>query len=144
MNEHYDKVFRKDIDIMDMRNVADDTYDVVVCNHVLEHINDYKKALNEIYRVLKPGGKLICSFPILENLPTLIEETEHTEENKAKRIKLYGQYDHLRIFGADSAEILRKAGFSVSRIDGNKAPQAILPIIGPADYDVNYLFICSK
>ena len=131
---------------LDIENTSqlNESWDIIICNHVLEHVNDYQKALIEIYRILKSGGIFICSFPILENLKTLIEEKEHTEENKAKRLELYGQADHLRIFGSDSDELLRQAGFIVSRIDGNDMPDSILPIIGPADYDVNYLFCCQK
>lgn len=51
---------------------------------------------------------------------------------------------HLRIFGADSKEILSAAGFKVSIIDGRKMDKCILPVVGPADYDVNYLFLCEK
>lgn len=122
----------------------DDSWDWIVCNHVLEHVENYQTALHELCRILKPGGTLIISFPILSSLPTVIEETEHTEENKKKRLQLYGQADHLRIFGADSREILEKAGFRVSVINGDKMPKQILPVTGPADYDVNYLFVCRK
>ena len=112
-------------------------------------MDDYKKALMELYRILVPGGILIISFPILESLSTLIEEhdvpaNETEEERRARRLKNYGQADHLRIFGADSAEMLKHAGFKVSKINGDKCPQSILPITGPADYDVNYLFVCKK
>lgn len=131
---------------LDIENTEqpDESWDWVICNHVLEHVYNYRKALEEMYRILKPGGTLICSFPILENQETLIEETEHTEENKTKRLKLYGQFDHLRIFGRDSEELLRSIGFEVTKIDGNKMPEEIYPVIGPADYDVNYLFLCRK
>lgn len=131
---------------IDIENTGqpDESWNWVICNHVLEHVDDHRKALKEIHRILKPGGALICSFPILESLETLIEETEHTEENKAKRLRLYGQIDHLRIFGRDSEDMLRSMGFDVSRIDDENMPAAILPVIGPADYDVNYLFLCRK
>ncbi len=124
--------------------LPDSSWDFIVCNHVLEHVFDYKKALSELYRILKPGGTLIISFPILASLPTLIEETEHTEENIKKRLQLYGQKDHLRIFGTDSKEMLVGAGFEVAMIEGEGMPTEILPVVGPADYDVNYLFECKK
>ncbi len=131
---------------LDIENTGqpDESWDIIICNHVLEHVNDYQKALNEVYRILKTGGMFICSFPILENLSSVIEEKEHTEDNKAKRLRLYGQADHLRIFGADSNIILSQVGFKVSKIDGNAMAKSIMPIIGPADYDVNYLFCCRK
>lgn len=65
-------------------------------------------------------------------------------KNKKRKMELYGQADHLRIFGADSREMLEDAGFSVSLIDGDSMPASIMPVTGPADYDVNYLFICRK
>lgn len=136
------------LDIQDTK-LPDNSWDWIICNHVLEHVDDYKKALRELHRILAPGGTLIISFPILESLPSVIEEhdvpaNETEDERRARRLKNYGQADHLRIFGADSAAILAAAGFKVSKINGDKCPQSILPITGPADYDVNYLFVCKK
>ena len=122
----------------------DASWDLIVCNHVLEHVHSYQSAIKELYRILKPGGTLICSFPIFEKNRTVIEEAGHTEADKAERRKKYGQADHLRVFGADSEELLKGFGFSVKRIDGNQMPKEILPVVGPADYDVNYLFVCRK
>lgn len=119
-------------------------WDLVICNHVLEHVNDYRKALIELRRILKPGGVLICSFPIMENLETLIEEDGHDDEQKSKRIELYGQADHLRVFGADSKDLLMRVGFEVIVIEGGTMPESIMPVTGPADYDVNYLFVCKE
>jgi len=133
--------------------LPDNSWDWIICNHVLEHVNDYHKALRELYRILSPGGTLIISFPILSSLSTLIEEgqegrevpeNETEEELRSRRLQNYGQADHLRIFGADSMKILSSIGFNVSAINGDKMPQEILPITGPADYDVNYLFVCKK
>ena len=133
--------------------LPDNSWDWIICNHVLEHVNDYQKALRELYRILSPNGTLIISFPILSALPTLIEEgqegrevpeNETEEERRSRRLQNFGQADHLRIFGADSAKILSSTGFKVSVINGEKMPKEILPITGPADYDVNYLFVCKK
>lgn len=122
----------------------DCSWDWIICNHVLEHVADYRKALSELYRILKPGGILIISFPILSSLPTVIEEKAHSGHNTRERLERYGQADHLRVFGADSKEILSSFNFRVAVIDGSKMPESILPVTGPADYDVNYLFLCRK
>ena len=128
---------------LDIQNTGEPTesYDWIFCNHVLEHIPDYRKALTELHRILKPGGHLICSFPIDESW-------EKTEENicadEAERLSRFGQVDHLRVFGRDGEEILRNAGFSVERIEGDTMDDTILPVPGPADYDMNYLFLCTK
>lgn len=129
--------------------LQDSSWDWIICNHVLEHVDNYKSALHEIYRILKPGGKLIISFPILSFLPTVIEEhdlpdNETEEERKARRLEKFGQVDHLRIFGIDSKEMLLQVGFKVDIIDGRKMSKLIMPVVGPADYDVNYLFLCEK
>lgn len=128
------------LDIQDTGQAAE-SYDWVFCNHVLEHIPDYKKALAEIRRLLKPGGHMVCSFPIDESYDSV---QENIRADAAERLARFGQVDHLRVFGRDSEEILRSAGFSVTRIAGENMPPSILPVLGPADYDVNYLFLCEK
>jgi len=128
---------------LDIENtgLADSTWDWIICNHVLEHVNDYQKALQELRRILKPDGRLIISFPIDETLET-VQENRNADENE--RIKPFGQIDHWRLFGRDSEIMLRTAGFSVSEISGNGLPDSIRPYTGPADYDVNYLFLCKR
>ena len=127
------------LDIQDTGEPAG-SWDWIFCNHVLEHVPDYKKALRELHRILKPGGKLICSFPIDESYETLIENPNAGESD---RIVRFGQSDHLRVFGRDSEQILSRAGFKVSRIEGAESEESIMPVVGPADYDVNYLFLCE-
>ena len=126
----------------------DNSWDIVFCNHVLEHVKEYKKALEELRRVLKPGGKLICSFPIDENYKTVYEDVsladDMSEEADRERIRRFGQIDHLRVFGLDSKQLLEEAGFVVSVIDGDTMPEEICPVVGPADYDSNKLFVCAK
>lgn len=91
------------------------TYDLILCNHVLEHIVDDIKALKEIYRVLKPGGKAILQVPID------IEKEKSYEDNKIinpeDRNKHFGQYDHVRIYGMDFFQKLSKVGFRFEKID---------------------------
>lgn len=127
---------------------TDNSWDIVFCNHVLEHVKEYKKALGELRRILKPGGKLICSFPIDENYKTVYEDVtladDMSEEADRERIRRFGQRDHLRVFGLDSKQLLEEAGFVVSVIDGDTMTEEICPVVGPADYDSNKLFVCRK
>ena len=96
---------------LDVQNMPFDenSFDVVLCNHVLEHVSDDKLALSELYRVMKPGGFGIFQVPIDVSI-------EKTQEDKAintpeLREKHYGQRDHLRLYGADYPNRLSKAGF---------------------------------
>lgn len=122
--------------------LMEETYDYVFCNHVLEHVDDYKKALKEIHRILRTNGKLVCSFPIDETYNNTFEDTSKT--TTIQRVETFGQYDHKRIFGSDAKEIIEQEGFLVQVYHGENLSPTILPIVGPADYDKNYLFICKK
>lgn len=135
---------------LDMDNIdqPDNSWDVVFCNHVLEHVPDFRQALRELRRILKPGGMLICSFPIDSGYATVYEDTtlvrDSSPEADQERIRKFGQIDHLRVFGRDSKQLLEKAGFLVSIISGDTMPTEICPVVGPADYDSNQLFVCRK
>lgn len=93
----------------------DDTYDVIFCNHVLEHIPDDTKAMQELYRVMKPGGFGIFQIPQDLRRETTFEDDSITD--KAERAKIFGQYDHVRIYGRDYFDKLRSIGFEVKEID---------------------------
>ena len=93
----------------------DDTFDVVLCNHVLEHIPDDTKAMSELYRILKPGGWGIFQIPQDLNRAETFED--NTITNKEERAKIFGQYDHVRIYGRDYFDKLRSIGFNVNEID---------------------------
>ena len=97
---------------LDVTNIdlPDNQYDVVICNHVLEHVNDVNKAFSEIKRILKPGGWAILMVPINPNVDTW-EDPSITDPEERKRN--FGQYDHVRQFGRDYAQVLEKAGFTV-------------------------------
>ena len=129
------------LDIQDTK-LPDESYDVVVCNHVLEHVDDFRKALRELYRILRKGGKLICSFPMDPKVELLDEDPSVNTE--AGRLARFGQNDHKRVFGMKADQFLQEAGFKVTPICGEDYPEEILPVVGPADYDINRLFVCEK
>ncbi len=129
------------LDLTDI-DLPDACFDVVVCNHVLEHVADWRAALREIRRILRPGGLLVCSFPIDPHLPTVDEDASVADP--AGRIARFGQHDHLRVFGRDSARLLEDAGFRVQIARGADCPDVIRPVIGPADYDSPNIFFCWR
>ena len=94
---------------------ADNSYDVILCNHVLEHIPDDTKAMQELYRVLKPNGWGIFQIPQDLKRETTFEDNSITD--KADRAKIFGQYDHVRVYGLDYFDKLRSVGFKVEAVD---------------------------
>lgn len=93
----------------------DAEFDVILCNHVLEHIPDDTKAMQELYRVLKPGGFGIFQIPQDLNREISFEDDSITD--KIERARIFGQYDHVRIYGRDYFDKLRRVGFKVSEVD---------------------------
>ncbi|MBR9914755.1 MAG: methyltransferase domain-containing protein [Algicola sp.] len=93
----------------------DNSYDVILCNHVLEHIPDDTKAMQELFRVLKPGGYGIFQIP--QDLSRDVTFEDDTITDKAERTKIFGQYDHVRVYGRDYFDKLRSVGFKVEEID---------------------------
>ena len=89
-------------------------YDFILCNHVLEHIDDDIKAMSELYRVLKKGGIGIFQIPIDINRDKTFEDS--SIKNPKERNKVFGQYDHVRIYGTDYYDRLRSVGFSVEQV----------------------------
>lgn len=100
------------MDITDI-HYPDDTFDIVYCSHVLEHIPDDRKAMRELHRVLRPGGWAILQVPIASG--STFEDRSVT--NSQERERLFGQHDHVRRYGLDYQDRLREAGFDVT-IDG--------------------------
>ena len=94
--------------------LEDNTYDFILCNHVLEHINDDIKAMSELYRVLKKGGIGIFQIPIDINRDKTFEDS--SIKDPKERNKVFGQYDHVRIYGMDYYDRLKSVGFSVEQI----------------------------
>ncbi|WP_197091144.1 class I SAM-dependent methyltransferase [Ancylomarina euxinus] len=91
---------------------SDETYDVVICNHVLEHVDDDAKAMSEIYRILKPGGFAILQVPQDADAEKTYEDASITDP--VEREKHFLQKDHVRLYGLDYAERLTSVGFKVT------------------------------
>jgi len=96
----------------------DNSFDVIFCNHVLEHIPDDKKAMQELFRVLKKGGFGIFQVPQDLNMDITFEDNSITD--KKERARIFGQYDHVRVYGKDYFDRLREIGFKVNEIDYTK------------------------
>lgn len=93
----------------------DNSYDIILCNHVLEHIPDDTKAMQELFRVMKPGGYGIFQIPQDLNRDSTFEDDSITD--KKERAAIFGQYDHVRIYGRDYFDKLRNVGFKVEELD---------------------------
>ncbi|SKB79788.1 Methyltransferase domain-containing protein [Salegentibacter holothuriorum] len=90
-------------------------FDFILCNHVLEHIPDDTKAMQGLYRVLKPGGTAILQIPQDLKRTDTFEDDSITDRKERERI--FGQYDHVRIYGRDYFDKLRNIGFKVEEVD---------------------------
>ncbi|CAM1364900.1 class I SAM-dependent methyltransferase [Tenacibaculum xiamenense] len=116
-------------------------FDIVFCNHVLEHIPDDTKAMQELYRVLKKGGLGIFQIPQDINRAKTFEDDSIT--NPKERAKIFGQYDHVRVYGLDYFDKLRSIGFNVEEVHYSKTMNAELVRKYALDKD-EILPICRK
>jgi len=97
----------------------DNSFDFILCNHVLEHIEDDSKAMSELYRVLKPGGTGIFQIPQDLSLEKTYEDFSIvTPKDRAAH---FGQYDHVRVYGRDYFDRLRRVGFKVDEVDYSRS-----------------------
>lgn len=128
------------VDITDIQ-FEDNRFDRIICSHVLEHIEDDTKAMSELYRILKPGGKALIA------VPTYGKITEEDLSFSPKERKLqYGINIHVRLYGTDVADKLNSIGFeveteSIDTIAGNYMDRN--QTSGHLDSD-KYLFVCTK
>ncbi|MCE9530468.1 MAG: methyltransferase domain-containing protein [Planctomycetes bacterium] len=93
---------------------ANETFDAIICSHVLEHIPDDRKAMSEMLRVLRPGGVAIVQVPYIEANEKTDEDPSVTDPQERER--RFGQFDHVRLYGRDLMDRLRAAGFAVEEI----------------------------
>lgn len=134
----YGGMVRKAVDITNI-TFDDDSFDFIMCTHVLEHIPDDRKAMRELYRVLKPGGLAFLNVPLFD-IPKTFENPEiNTPE---LRSKYYGQSDHVRAYGQDYPQRLGAAGFTVQLFTFEDTDEKILKRYG---LDKNEkIFLCRK
>lgn len=92
----------------------DDSFDLVICMHVLEHVPDDRRAIGEFFRVLRPGGWAVLQVP-----PDPVEATveDPTVTSPVERERRFDQYDHVRLCGPDYADRIKAAGFTVTAVD---------------------------
>ena len=103
------------MEVIDITAIARpaETFDVVICNHVLEHVPDDAAAMREIFRVLRPGGVAYLQHPVDRRRATSYEDFTITDPRE--RIRRFGQDDHVRLYGTDFEPRLAAAGFEVTR-----------------------------
>jgi SAM-dependent methyltransferase len=92
-----------------------DSFDIILCNHVLEHVENDYQALAELHRVLKPSGFAILQVPVSRNSASTFEDPAVTSEQD--RAVTFGQKDHVRIYGLDYQSRLEAAQFTVETFD---------------------------
>jgi SAM-dependent methyltransferase len=104
------------LDLQDLSPYADETFDFFVCSHVLEHVNDDLKAMSELYRILKNGGRGIAMVPIVNKVDKTVEAPGLNDPQQ--RVRLFGQDDHVRLYAKpDFISRLQSAGFRIELLD---------------------------
>jgi len=119
--------------------VHSESFDVILCNHVLEHIIEDHKAIAELFRILKPGGWAVISVPINFDKNTYEDRTLITPE---ERSRAFGEPNHVRIYGYDFSNRLERSGFHVSLDLGKDLDQHTREIYGLRDNE--NIFYCTK
>ncbi len=104
----------------DLHNIPldDNQYDVIFCNHVMEHVKDDLQCMKELFRILKPGGWGIMQVPIDHSRTETYEDWSITDPKE--REKHFWQYDHVRLYGLNYPKRLEEAGFRVEIVDFSK------------------------
>ena len=139
------------IDMSYMPKINSESFDVLIAFDVLEHVPDYKNALEEVYRVLSSRGVAIFTVPQKDNLAATYEDpTIVTPEDRTRH---FGQFDHLRIFGDDFSDIVESKGFTVTTVNELMFTETIqkLHVLFPPELSTdplatNYrkVFFCQK
>jgi SAM-dependent methyltransferase len=122
--------------------LEDDSIDAVICYHVLEHVDEDRKGMAELYRILKPGGWALLEVPLYGDRPDTLQDPEI--DTPRERIDHYGIRSHVRLYGwRDFADRLEEAGFEVAVerfVDGFDQEQIRKLALDPAEL----MYFCSK
>ena len=119
--------------------MASASFDVILCSHVLEHVHDDRRAMRELFRILRPGGWAMIQVPI-SSKPTF-EDPSITEP--AERERVFWQADHVRLYGLDIADRLLEAGFEVETVFGDQLV-ASDELVRTGIYPKDLVFLCRK
>ena len=132
----------KAMKVEDINNLSfkDDSFDIIFCSHVLEHIEDDRRAMHEIFRVLKNEGLALILVPIQSKRNKTFEDL--TIRTPEERLRVFGDREHLRLYGNDFKERLEGIGFRVSVIK----PEDFLTIEEIEKYALaqNSIYLCRK
>jgi len=139
--DYYNRMADVKADIQELP-YRDNEFDFISCDHVLEHVPDDTKALSELRRIVKPGGVVAISVPIMSCLKKTYEDGSVVSPED--RWREFGQADHLRVYGMDFIDKLHAVGFNVEIIDGFTLDERIVPTMAASEDDYNKLFICKK
>lgn len=124
-------------DLRQMDMVEDETYDIIICSHVLEHIENDISAMGELYRILKPDGVCLVLVPLIIGLAETDEQWGRGEEENWRR---FGQGDHSRLYGRmDLIRRLQSAGFYVNELGKEWFGEELYEKSGFDDSDVLYV-----
>jgi SAM-dependent methyltransferase len=118
----------------------DESFDLVVCSHVLEHVPDHLAAMRELRRVCSARGQVLIQVPLDRAVPT---REDLTDLPSAERKRLFGEIDHLRYYGHDFEGLLASAGFEVTTFE----PARRVMIVDRIEYGFHpeeVLFICRR
>ena len=126
------------IDITDMNIYEDSSFDIILCSHVLEHIEDDRKAMSELFRILKPAGFAIVMVPVHMYLTDDFENSEY--ETEAERWKYFGQNDHVRVYSKNGfVNKLIQTGFKVNQLGIDYFGEAVFNKSGLSKSSVLYV-----
>jgi SAM-dependent methyltransferase len=139
------------LDMSDMPEIKNESFDVVIALDVLEHVSNHKKALKEVHRILSSKGYGIFTVPQKDSLSTTYEDpTISTPEDREKH---FGQWDHLRMFGDDFPKIVESKDFAVITVNKSMFSEGLVrrnvlfpPILSKHPLATNYrkVFFCQK